>query len=811
MAKRGADNQKTREGGDSDEEQVDDPGNRSTPLAPVEGRVIRGMPKRKGFGGAAPASVPAPASTASAPTTSSPFSGFSFGQTAAAPSTSSNPFAFGGASAPASTPAAAAPAPAANVASANPFAGFSFGKPADPTPAAAAPTPAAETPKSSTPAFGFGAKPSAPAPAPSTTSIAPAAAPPKPFANFSFGKPATASVPSPAVGASTTASSSAQLASKPFTFGSFAAPTASTSMSSSATQPPPSVPVTEAATAVKGTNGTSEASNPSTNGPTPSQSDPPPEGEVSYYTSLRGLNTSIASFLTRAVKDDPFIKLSAVLPALVKQYDQHLDEAAKKAGWKPEEKKTSLVNGGSADQANGISAVAAPTFKMPSAPASGGFSLPKAPTPTASSSTPSFGGFTPSATPGATTSGFTFGSAKPSAPAPLPAKQPETPKKPSSEVTQLVEDVISGKSDEKKEEAPKPFSFGSGVTSTSTPESSKKAPSSLFSFAPSGPLHPPTPESKTFSPSTTLENATPAKLGKFGPGGSQPQLAFGGAKSSPGQATPGTPASTANKPFSFGFGSGSGSGPSANASRAPKAAAAAPTFSFGASATPAPAPASTSGTPSFSFGSSSSTTAKPASTPAFGFGSANSNASATPSFSFGSKPAAAPAAPASGGFSFTPYTPKPAADAENEPIDNASGGELPPENAEPSKNLAETTGAGEENEDTLVEQRGKLNRLENGEFKLEGLGQFKLKRSKEAVDGKKKRRLLMRTDGSGHVILNMSVNASFNPTVEGPHLRFLGFDNDGKPVPYALRVKNADVAKKIQEELQKEIDVIKGE
>ncbi|WWC70310.1 uncharacterized protein I206_104260 [Kwoniella pini CBS 10737] len=798
MAKRGADNQKTREGGDSDEEQIEDPGSRGVPLAPVEGRVIRGMPKRKGFGGGVPAPTPAAAPAA----TSSPFSGFSFGQTAAPPASSSSPFTFGGSSAPAATPAAA-PGPTAALASSNPFSGFSFSKPADP-PAAPASTPLAETPKPSTPAFSFGAKPTASTPAISTPSTVPVAAPPKPFANFSFGKPA-ASAPVPVAGTFPPATSSAPLpASNPFAFGSSSTP--STSASEAVASDPPAPVSTE--TSGKNDVELPKESSASINGPTASQSTPPPEGEVSYYTSLRGLNNSILSFLTSTVKDDSFIDLSVVLPALTKQYDEHLARAAKNAGWQPEGKKAPAVNGDSSKVANGFSApaAAAPTFKMPAAPTSGGFSLPKAPTPSTSTSTPSFEGFTPSATPGPPTTGFAFGGAKPAALAPTPDK-PETPKKPSAEVTKLVEDVISGRPDEKKE-APKPFTFGAASTSTSTPESSKKAPSSLFSFAPSGPLHPSTPESKSFSPSNNLENATPAKLGKFGPGGSQPQLAFGGAKSSPGQATPGTSASTANKPSSFGFGFGAGATSNANPSPAPKPAAA-PSFSFGSSTNPS-ASASSSTTPSFSFGSTSSTAPKPSSTPAFGFGGSTSGS--TPSFSFGSKPASTSAAPAaSGGFSFTPYNPNPSVVADNNPADNATSGDLPPENSEPSKNLAETTGAGEENEDTLVEQRGKLNRLENGEFKLEGLGQFKLKRSKEVVDGKKKRRLLMRTDGSGHVILNMSVSSSFNPTVEGPHVRFLGFDNDGKPVPYALRVKNAEVAKKIADELQKEVDVIKGE
>jgi nucleoporin NUP2 len=100
--------------------------------------------------------------------------------------------------------------------------------------------------------------------------------------------------------------------------------------------------------------------------------------------------------------------------------------------------------------------------------------------------------------------------------------------------------------------------------------------------------------------------------------------------------------------------------------------------------------------------------------------------------------------------SFTPGTlsvdkpeePKP---AEEAPTGDEAGG--------PAVNLAEEAGAGEENEETVIEQRGKLFLFEDGANAVKGLGQFKIKRAKEAEGGKKKRRLLMRVAGSGNVIL----------------------------------------------------------
>ena len=69
----------------------------------------------------------------------------------------------------------------------------------------------------------------------------------------------------------------------------------------------------------------------------------------------------------------------------------------------------------------------------------------------------------------------------------------------------------------------------------------------------------------------------------------------------------------------------------------------------------------------------------------------------------------------------------------------------------PSKNLAESLGEGEEGEETVFEKRAKLYKLESGKFNAVGLGPIKLKRVKG--EGKRKRRLLMRTDGNGAVIL----------------------------------------------------------
>ncbi|WVQ72602.1 hypothetical protein IAR50_002160 [Cryptococcus sp. DSM 104548] len=734
MAKRTADNQRTKD--DDEEENSEEPGVRNTPIAPVQGRVVRGLPKRKGLG---EAPAPAPAAPAFGASTPNPFGTLS----ASAPSAPSS-FSFGQSTAPA--PAAAPPA-------SNAFSGFSFGaKSTSTTPASGTP-PATEASKpESTSTFSFGQK--------SAETAAPAKA--SPFSGFSFGAPPAAAPapaekkeeapkaafsfgnsasnppaaeketpkPAPSFGSSTFGSNSASSASKPaFSFGAPSAGSdkkdegktsapapfsfgtvqkdATVSASKEATQTPafsfgkPAAPVAS---------GSANSATASKSVPTSTPSVPAPvastttdvSSETSFLTSLRGLNHSFQTFFASMVEKDPFIDLSEVLPNLGKQYEKHLEEIGRKSGWKPEKSSAAAAKAVEAPKTGG--------FTLPKAPESG-FALPK---PTAPSGAPAAEGFTPSAPASAsTTSGFTFPAAPPA-------------KKSSEGATKIVSDVLANKPEEKKAafsfsigtDAEKPQ--GSSAPSTGFSFSAPKKSTSLFSSTPATPA-------KTSS----AESGTP--LGKFGPGGSQPQLSFGvKAGTSPSASTAGS-------------------------------------FSFSAK------PATPAGGTGFSFGSTSSTpSGTPAAAPTSGF-SFGSTAS-TSTFSFGKPAGSAPA------------TAEPAEASEETP-------------GSPSKNLAELAGAGEENEDTVLEQRGKLSRLEDGKYELEGLGQFKLK--KEKAEGGK-RRLLMRTDGNGNVILNMSFKSTFKPTAEGPYIKFLGFNKDGKPTPYALRVKNAEVAKTVAENLEKE-------
>ncbi|KGB74521.2 hypothetical protein CNBG_0359 [Cryptococcus deuterogattii R265] len=542
MAKRTADNQKTKD--DVEEEDNEEPGVRAAPLAAVEGRPVRGLPKRRGLGGSsAPTPAPAPVTAITpAPTSgifspappsgaSNTFTGFSFGA-----STSSTPsFSFGqsSASSTASTTPATAP---------KPFAGFSFGSSSAPEPSTSAPL--TEPPKTATPAFSFGQKPI------ESTQTA-ASQPPKPFAGFSFGASAAAA---PTTGGNASEPPKFTFGAKPtsdvtkempvqepvksnaasFSFGTgpstVAAPVskdatqaqdfsfakAPVPTATSATSKPTLTEASETAPAkpsfsfgpMTTTFGTGTASNSNSVPPAPKAETTPAPGtssssldsETSYYTSLRGLNQSFHTFFSSTIEKDQFIDLTTVFPKLLVQYEKHLTGIETKTGWKP--------NGTSEDRVESTVASEPPKatgFTLPKAPSGASFSLPKAPS--TSSATPATGGFTPSAPATAASKPPVFS---------FPAAS-TTPKKSSDEVNKIVSDAIANKPEEEKEKAGFGFSFGTDSTKPKESNAFKfeapKKSTSLFASSPATPAK-----------SATGNEAAP--LGKFGPGGSQPQLSL---------------------------------------------------------------------------------------------------------------------------------------------------------------------------------------------------------------------------------------------------------------------------------------------
>lgn len=261
-----------------------------------------------------------------------------------------------------------------------------------------------------------------------------------------------------------------------------------------------------------------------------------------------------------------------------------------------------------------------------------------------------------------------------------------------------------------------------------------------------------------------------------------------------------------------------------------------PSFTFGAAAknntsTDSSKPSFTFGTvnndkknndsskPSFTFGSNQSNTTasftfgkqdtekKDEKKPTFTFGS--SAAPAVPAFSFGAKKEEnTQMQDSSSGFKFSlPFAPTTSsADSdsakkhdEQKSTDNNTE-EAAKEEEEPSKALNLTNG--EENENLLFSQRAKL-MIFNSETKAydsRGVGEFKILQSKE---DKSKARLLCRSDGMGHILLNTSVVKSFSYEALDPNNENLVkcpvVNPEGGLDTYVIKVKQkADGRKLIQ-------------
>lgn len=315
------------------------------------------------------------------------------------------------------------------------------------------------------------------------------------------------------------------------------------------------------------------------------------------------------------------------------------------------------------------------------------------------------------------------------------------------------------------------------------------APSTSFSFGNGSTTN----FAKTETPSATA--TTPFASFSFGAGNSF---------SSTSTATEEKP-SVAFTPFSFG--SSSKAEPSNVPETAPVTAAAPAAFSFGSTATTGTESSPFAFKP-FSFGAASTLAEQPAATeaPKLSFGSTNTTA--LPTFSFGA------AAGSTGGFSFNvPAVTAAASKAEQ------SGGEddeIPAEEAE-SFNITRSnseqfkTGAGEENESSMHEERCKLYMGDStGGWTDLGVGIFKINRYNNETG---KSRVLCRTEGNGKVILNtlVSVPGTEVSGYEGKkEVALLAFGPEGKLTKYLIRVKNVDLAVNLKAALLSEIEYVRA-
>ncbi|KAG8995011.1 hypothetical protein FRB90_000287 [Tulasnella sp. 427] len=624
-----------------------------------------------------------------------------------------------------------------------------------------APTPSAategEAPKSLFGGFtGFGTTPAATSNGTSDS----AAAKPSPFAAFggfggttsSAGLTAAPTTTSSLFGTAPTApSKTSQL------FGASIAAVSSTVPSSNGTNSAPSfnfkLPTTSA-TSGNSASSTAPASNPfsfgapssssttaapkSTSATTDSSSN---DASLDYFLSLRGLNNSLLAAVESAIAKDPFAKLP--LDVIAAAYTKHWNDIETKAKTKGATASDVEMKAPAAEPPKAAAPVPAPvppTFAMPKPP-TGGFSF------GVGSSTPS----------------FNFG--------PKPAE--------------------SAASSEKSSSAP--FTF--------------KPPSGGFTFgaqpAPAAPIF------GSKSDSTTTSATAPVNLfggsSLFGP--PKPKETESDAMNSDDKDASSTEA-PASKPALYPFSALDSKSPTPTP--APTKPSVPSFFSFGA--TPATTPTQTPGTPdpaekkpafAFSFGSGKAG--------AFNFGAATPGTS-TPSsgslgnpagFSFGGPKDAI----AAGTITPTPGTVAglEAAKALHDPNAKPEGStmsvvsEATADAAPPVSDVVDIVGAGEENEDTLLSERGKAYKLKEGAWTDIGTGNFKIKKDRETGTT----RVLMRPEHGGNVILNFRFHRDLSPRVgqKPTNLTLVAID-DGKPLNIVMRFANADIAQRVLAKLK---------
>ncbi|KAF8927543.1 hypothetical protein BGZ47_002099 [Haplosporangium gracile] len=163
-------------------------------------------------------------------------------------------------------------------------------------------------------------------------------------------------------------------------------------------------------------------------------------------------------------------------------------------------------------------------------------------------------------------------------------------------------------------------------------------------------------------------------------------------------------------------------------------------------------------------------------------------------FSFGtapspfstSSPSAAPAA--GGGFHFS----VPA----SHPSDKKDEGDNEKMLDDTKSQLVDSR-AGEEGEETVFEVKGKLYAVVDGENKDLGVGQFRVNENIES----KKRRMIMRTGGTGQLILNNWVIQGMGPKRTKNFVTIFAVE-DGKPKKFLLKVKEESSAEDVVRELE---------
>ncbi|KAH9040734.1 hypothetical protein EDB85DRAFT_2140397 [Lactarius pseudohatsudake] len=564
---------------------------------------------------------------------------------------------------------------------------------------------------------------------------------------------------------------------------------------------------------------------PSSDSPKPDASGDTDEVALKYYTSLRGLNTSFLSAVSRAIDSDPF----ADVVDLLEQYKKHRISVQTEYDGKSSQSTTRSAPSAASKP---VSSAAPLSFGKPATSTSAAMPVPPssfagfpAMSTTASSTSPAPGaGFTPSPAASAVgSSSFGF----PSVP---PASSDTKPSAASSSPFGAFTAAPSLSSS-------KPgFSFGTSTAASTTSGAS-----------PFG--------SSQSSSGTSLFGGPPKSSTLFGPD-SKSSTAEGKDKDKP------TSNAFGSAPFTLSIPPGTklfGDTASSNSASS----------IFGAKSTEKDKEKEkdTSSPPSSVFGATTfGSPAKPSSSPFGGFGSAAATATpaqfvfgvaaggaaeGTPSpkagsvgFSFGSpsrgsSQTAAPAAPREGGslgFSFSSAPPASSgATAASTPAStnlevpsSTSRADTPATDGTQEDGLARTQspalpggegdaeGEGEEDEETTYTVKAKVYKFTTDNegapsWAEMGIGMLRLKKHKVT----NARRVILRSSTTGKIIINFRIYAGLQPKRNAKAVAFTGHitspDKETQTVQYRLRVGTEATATEMAEAIEREVRLVQAE
>ncbi|KAK1236320.1 hypothetical protein PQX77_000436 [Marasmius sp. AFHP31] len=475
------------------------------------------------------------------------------------------------------------------------------------------------------------------------------------------------------------------------------------------------------------------------------------DGATDYYRSLRGLNVSFVSTITKAVEGDQFVDVTGYLEqykSLRNDIQRNYDQKKSKSS------STTSISSNATIPTSSFSTRSQTAMPTPPASFSGFANKPLASTSSGSGG----GGFTP--TPGSapsSSSPFSFPTTVPSTsttgPTPLPFAV--TSSNPLSSTTTAATTLFKSSTTTTTANL-----FG---TSSSTPSTSTSNPFGVpaaggFSFGASSPE-----KDKSASSSTP---STPPPAGKS-------TFSGFGTKTSPGGGSIGNP-------VGFGFGAGApGSGTSA--------------FGFGTSSTPTSSP--------FSLGA----TGGPAPL-AFG-----GKSGAGGSFSLGKAPATPPASQETEGGDVGEGSGTGVASGSQGTTEShgSQGSEDGVATGIFGSNPHDGDGEGEENEDTVHSVKSKVYKMKKEDGKSSwadlGTGLLKLKKHKTG----EQRRLLLRNSSNGKININFNLYPGLAPSQTQKTLSFVGHEG-GNAQAYMIRVKTEEQARELKEALDREIAFVKS-